>query len=137
MRKPIVATKFLAWKSKIVGFKVGGYAFFPWIFINKECPTNKLGKKYWNKTVNHESIHWYQNVEMGWIFFLACYGIEYLIRRFIGGASHYVAYRNVVFEREAYDKAWIVDYLSLERSWYAWINYYGSEYEYKEKDKAS
>ena len=134
IRKAIVKVKFLEILSKIQGFKVGGYVFFPWIFINKECPNTPTGKKIWNKTVNHESIHWYQNVELLWIGFLLLYGINYIVNRFIY-KGHYEAYRNVVFEREAYNKAWVVDYLEIERGWYEWINYFGSEYNVKIKNK--
>jgi hypothetical protein len=130
VRKPIVATKFLAWKSKLVGFRVAGYAFFPWIFVNRECPTTPVGKRIWNKTVNHESIHWYQYVELLYVGFLLLYGLNYIINRFTY-KGHYEAYRNVVFEREAYANAYTADYLPNIRKWHSYMLYFGKKYEYK------
>ena len=134
IKKAIVATRFLDFLSKIQGFRVGGFAFFPWIFINRPMPTTKVAKKIWKKTVNHESIHWYQNVELLWVGFLLLYGLNYIVNLFIY-KNHYEAYRNVVFEREAYENAWKLNYLPETRRWHSYLLYFGKRYEYKSPEK--
>jgi hypothetical protein len=76
-------------------------------------------EKYLNneRTINHESIHWKQQMEMLIIFFYLWYLIEWLIRLPINGKQ---AYNSLAFEREAYGNADNLDYLKT-RKHYAWI----------------
>ena len=70
---------------------------------------------YRKRTINHESIHWQQQLEMLIIFFYLWYVIEWLIRLPRGNA-----YRNLSFEREAYGNENNYDYLEMRRP-YAWV----------------
>ena len=69
--------------------------------------------------INHESIHSEQYKEMLWIPFLIWYGIEWFIKIFIYGDTH-KAYRNISFEREAYQNEHDLEYLS-NRKRYRWF----------------
>lgn len=67
--------------------------------------------------INHEAIHTKQMQEMLYIPFYIWYIIEYLIKLFIGNA-----YRNLSFEREAYNNQYNLNYLN-NRKHYSWIKY--------------
>lgn len=69
-------------------------------------------------TINHESIHTAQMKEMLYIFFYVWYLLEWLIRLFMKGN----AYRNISFEREAYDNESDLNYLN-GRKYYGWLKY--------------
>lgn len=66
--------------------------------------------------VNHERIHTAQMKELGFVFFYVFYFMEWLVRLFMKGS----AYRNISFEREAYDWQDDLGYLPRRRH-YAWI----------------
>ena len=70
------------------------------------------------KTIRHESIHTAQMQEMLYIFFYLWYVVEWVVRLFMKGN----AYRNISFEREAYENEKDVDYLDL-RYPYAWFDH--------------
>ena len=77
---------------------------FGLIFARKECePLSK-------QTLNHEAIHTAQMRELLYIGFYLWYVVEWLVKLFIYGKE---AYRNVSFEREAYQYAGYVGYLSI------------------------
>ena len=67
--------------------------------------------------INHEEIHWKQQMEMLIIFFYVWYLIEWIIRLFIHGRQ---AYYNISFEREANDFENDLTYLE-KRKHYTWI----------------
>lgn len=69
------------------------------------------------KTHRHESIHLQQIIELGIVLFYLWYFIEWAIKLFIYGKQ---AYRNISFEREAYNNDLDVDYLK-NRKRYNWI----------------
>lgn len=50
------------------------------------------------RMLNHEKIHSAQMKELGYIFFYIIYVLEWLVKLFLPGN----AYRNISFEREAY-----------------------------------
>jgi len=68
---------------------------------------------------NHESIHWYQQIEMLIIFFYLWYIIEWLIRIFINWKR---AYMSISLEREAYNNDGDMNY-PLRRDPWSWLNY--------------
>ena len=68
--------------------------------------------------LRHERIHTAQMLEMAIIPFYLCYLIEWVVRLCRRGN----AYRNISFEREAYDNEHDEHYLSNRRH-YAWIKY--------------
>ena len=79
-------------------------------------------RKQLNKIdINHETIHTKQMQELLYIFFYLWYIIEYLIRLIIYRNTK-LAYKNIPFEREAYQNQYNLDYLS-NRKHYNWLNY--------------
>jgi len=66
---------------------------------------------------DHEKIHWRQQLELLIIFFYILYFIEWIVRLFINKKT---AYRNISFEKEAYDNSNETDYLKFRKP-YAWI----------------
>ncbi len=80
-----------------------------------------IGRRF----LNHEEIHAAQQKELLIVFFYVWYGAEYLIRRLT--LSHHLAYRNIVFEREAYAKENDQDYLR-NRSLWSFLKFYNSHY---------
>jgi len=94
-----------------------GYAeitIYPFVFFrSKERVTERL--------INHESIHLKQQKEMLVLFFYIAYGINYLINIFRYDTKK-EAYRNIVFEREAYANEKDLNYLE-NRKLFSWVNY--------------
>ncbi|MBE7179565.1 MAG: hypothetical protein INR69_24390 [Mucilaginibacter polytrichastri] len=78
---------------RIASLRPDGMALFPFILVRKPNPGAIL--------LNHERIHLRQQAELGVLPFYLWYILEYLIRRF-QYRDHYLAYRNISFEREAF-----------------------------------
>ena len=74
------------------------------------------GKILSEKDINHERIHTAQMKEMLYIGFYVWYLVEWTIKLFVYGCD---AYRNISFEREAYDNDDYLDYLNARES-FAW-----------------
>lgn len=72
-------------------------------------------------TLNHEKIHTAQMKEMLYVFFYLWYVIEWLIRLFAFKGAKF-AYRNISFEREAYQREGDLTYLS-RRKMFAFVGY--------------
>ena len=70
------------------------------------------------KDFNHERIHSEQMKEMLFIGFYLWYLVEWIIRLFGKGN----AYRNLSFEKEAYDNEDNLTYLDTRKP-YAWLDY--------------
>lgn len=68
------------------------------------------------KVLNHEKIHTAQMRELGYLPFYLLYFFEWLIR-LLGRGN---AYRNISFEREAYENEADLEYLSSRRKWAMW-----------------
>ena len=72
---------------------------------------------YISETVlNHEKIHTAQMKELGYILFYIIYLLEWLVRLFLPGN----AYRNISFEREAYDHQHYRFYLECREKFAQW-----------------
>ncbi len=71
-----------------------------------------------NQLMTHERIHTAQMRELGYVFFYFLYVAEWVLRLFKKGN----AYRNISFEREAYDMQDRPHYLE-QRKHYAWVKY--------------
>jgi hypothetical protein len=69
--------------------------------------------------INHETIHWHQQLEMLIIFFYLWYLIEWIVRWFTNFGD---SYHNISFEREAYGNQYDMSYLG-KRKHYAWTKY--------------
>lgn len=90
-----------------------GIALAPFgIYLNKQY----LNKK---KTINHEKIHWKQQLEMLIIPFYIWYIIEWIIRNFTNSKN---VYKSISFEREANANENNLNYLN-ERKFFAWLKY--------------
>lgn len=72
-----------------------------------------------DRTLRHEKIHTKQIVELFVIFFYLFYILEWIVRLFMKGN----AYRNISFEREAYDNQNDLNYLKNRNFKYKWIKY--------------
>jgi len=83
-------------------------------FKDQETMNNK-------EIINHESIHWKQQLEMLVIFFYIWYIIEWVIRIFVNGKQAYIS---ISFEQEAYDNDNNLNYLSTRKhfSWFKYLN---------------
>ena len=90
-----------------------GMALFPFILL--KSADHKKDKIL----LNHEKIHLRQQLEMLVIPFYVCYLANYLIN-WIKYKEHYKAYRNIVFEKEAYDNERNLNYLR-KGSWFGWM----------------
>jgi hypothetical protein len=95
--------------------KVNGIALFPFVLVKDK----RLLK---SKTfINHEHIHLRQQIELLVIPFYLFYLLNYFINR-IYYKSHYTAYLNICFEREAHNNEGDLNYLKKRRFW-EWLKY--------------
>lgn len=67
-------------------------------------------------TILHESIHTEQIKELFFIGFYICYFIEWIVRLFMKGNS----YRNISFEKEAYNCQHIPGYVQTRQKFAMW-----------------
>lgn len=98
--------------SKIVPIDVYAFSFAIWVVCRGEMS---------EKTKNHETIHYKQQLEMLFVFQWIMYGLFHLwgLIKYRNGQEAY--YENP-FEREAYDNDQDLDYLK-ERKHYSWVKY--------------
>jgi hypothetical protein len=92
-----------------------GMALYPFILLREE--------KFLDDPVlmNHERIHHRQEVELLIVPFYILYLLNYLFNR-LRYSTHDEAYRNIIFEREAYAKESDFDYLK-KRKWFSSFQY--------------
>jgi hypothetical protein len=91
------------------------FAFYPFIFIkNKEEITDKT-------LINHEKIHLKQQIELLIIFFFISYFLEF-IWNYFRLKSFMMAYRNISFEKEAYQNESNQNYLKTRKR-YSFFKY--------------
>lgn len=99
-------------RNNIIPFK--GYKainLFGILFVRGDAEIDEV-------TLNHEEIHTAQMKEMLYIFFYLWYVIEWFVRLFLKGN----AYRNICFEKEAYENEENLNYLE-GRKHYSFLNY--------------
>ena len=87
-----------------------GLALFPFVFVKHAHL--KLNKVF----VNHEHIHLKQQLELLIFPFFIWYGVDFLVR-YVHYKNWYDAYRNIGFEREAYQNEENLEYLKKRRFW--------------------
>ena len=119
------------WKPKVIYndkfldrvgifFKIGGISLFPFVVL-REYYLQDL--PYWierkEKTTNHETIHFQQQLELLVIPFYLLYGLEYLIK-FLLYFNIKKAYYNISFEQEAFANDTNLEYLKTRKR-YNWI----------------
>ena len=99
--------------------KIGGISLFPVIILREKYRDSK--DKFWVKankrTINHESIHFQQTLELGVLPFYVLYVLEWLLKLPFYGMK---AYENISFEREAYSNESDLSYLE-DRKRYNWV----------------
>lgn len=78
-----------------------------------------VNAKYDDETVNHEIIHWKQQIELFCIFFYVLYILEFVVRFIV---SRSTAYKKISFEQEAYSNQKSNMYI-YNRTKYAWKKY--------------
>lgn len=106
-----IMTPFL---KSILGNNIVAITLAPFGIYIKESHINNI------VTINHEKIHWKQQIELLFIVFYFIYIPEWLIRLIFMPNK---AYKSLSFEKEAYDNDQNQDYL-LTRKPYSWIKYY-------------
>lgn len=98
---------------------IGGMSLFPVVILREKYNSDD---EFWNlrgqKTINHESIHFQQQLELGVLPFYFIYVIEYLLKLPFYGSK---AYENISFEREAYENDEDLEYLD-NRTRYCWLH---------------
>ncbi|RLJ73612.1 hypothetical protein [Pedobacter alluvionis] len=104
MKAPILIVKKLP---------AAGMAIFPFILLKSAKLKNDP------EMINHEKIHLRQQLELLLFPFYILYLLNYLINLF-RYKNHDLAYRNIVFEKEAYDYETDLYYLK-NGNWYGWI----------------
>ncbi|MET2985809.1 hypothetical protein [Aureibaculum conchae] len=92
-----------------------GLAIYPFIFLkNKSLSNNWV-------LINHERIHLKQQLELLWVFFFIWYTTEFLLR-LIWLRNWNEAYKNISFEKEAYENEGNPNYLNQRKFW-SFLNY--------------
>tara|TARA_Y100001938_G_C7749364_1_gene263156 strand:- start:47 stop:424 length:378 start_codon:yes stop_codon:yes gene_type:complete len=100
------------WLSKIAPIDVWAFSAGPFVVCRGELS---------EKVKTHETIHFFQQVEMLFVLQWILYGLFYIIGRFTKG-SWKAAYYGNPFEVEAYANDLDSDYLQ-ERKFWAWASY--------------
>jgi hypothetical protein len=90
-----------------------GMAIFPFILLKSARLKND------QEIINHEKIHLRQQLELLVLPFYILYLLNYLFN-LIRYKKHDLAYRNIVFEKEAYRYETDLNYLK-NGNWYGWI----------------
>lgn len=85
-----------------------GITLFPFIFVTKK---EYLKNPYF---INHEKIHLQQQKELLVIFFYIWYVTDFLLK-YIKHRNWETAYRNIIFEREAYQNEHNLNYLKTRK----------------------
>lgn len=88
-------------------------AIYPFILVKSKAHKNDT------VLVNHEKIHHQQQLELLLIPFYVLYFLNYVINLLIY-RSHYQAYLNIAFEKEAYQHECEINYLA-KRKRYNWF----------------
>ena len=97
-------------KNNIIPFKgFKAIYLFGFLFTRGDLTETQL---------NHEKIHERQAIELLFVFFYLWYIIEWIVRLFRPGN----AYKNVSFEREAYENEGNPVYLNC-REWFSFVKY--------------
>lgn len=95
-------------KNNIIPVKpYDAMALWPFIFVRKDT-------KVTEELLNHERIHVRQQLELLIVPFLLWYVVEFVIRTLFGNGN---AYRNICFEREAYENENDMEYLDHRSFW--------------------
>lgn len=111
--------------NKFILFITNGFAagitLAPWgIYIKEKYFAYKYKKSYGVKVlINHEKIHWRQQMEMLIVFFYIWYLIEWMVRLITNPDN---AYKSISFEQEANYNEINLKYLETRKP-FAWLEY--------------
>ncbi|KAB1156600.1 hypothetical protein [Flavobacterium luteum] len=105
----IIISKFLIPR----GFR--GITIFPFIVIKEDLDAKNL------VLINHEKIHIRQQLEMLVLPFYFIYVLDYLLKT-VRYKDKNIAYRNIIFEKEAYSNERNINYLK-KRAFWNWLRY--------------
>ena len=103
----VLVNKFLLAK----GFN--GVSLWPFVILKNKSFKNDM------VFLNHEKIHLKQQAEMLLVFFYLWYAIEFVIR-LLHYKNRFLAYRNISFEKEAYENELDINYIRSRRFWSFW-----------------
>lgn len=95
------------------GFR--GFTLYPFVFLKYKSDKEDV------VLLNHERIHIRQQIELLVVPFLVWYILEYLVR-LIQFRDRNLAYRNISFEREAYQNEKNLHHLK-QRSFWRFVKY--------------
>jgi hypothetical protein len=98
-------------------FKVGGISLFPFIVLREY----RMGTQKGKVLVNHETIHFWQTLELGIVGFYVLYLLCYLFN-LIKYKDIKKAYKQIPFEQEAYGNERKLSYIKTRKP-YSWIKY--------------
>ena len=115
--KIVKSEKFIKIASWFSGSNIIGIQVFLWLFVHD--------LKYWEDhtiKLNHENIHFAQGKELLFVGFWILYALNYIINLIVYKFDKRKAYKNIIFEKEAYKMEGITNYLS-KRKPYAFIKY--------------
>lgn len=99
--------------KKLVPKGYSAITLFPFIFVrNKKDLDNQI-------LINHEKIHLAQQKELLVIFFYLWYFLDFLWK-YLKYKNWDKAYRNIIFEREAYTNERNYNYLKIRGLWWFW-----------------
>jgi len=102
---------------KVLSFNfASAMALFPFILLQKASLREN------HEMMNHERIHLRQQLELMILFFYLIYLTEYSFGR-IKGQTHYQAYKNISFEKEAYENEHNLSYLK-HRKFFSFYKYF-------------
>lgn len=115
--KIIKSLKFIKLASWFSGSNIVGIQVFIWLFVHD--------LEYWenrNIKLNHENIHFVQGKELLFVGFWLLYVLNYIVNLFVFNFNRKLAYKNIIFEKEAYKMEGVTDYLS-KRKPYSFVKY--------------
>jgi len=98
--------------QELMAFKVDGIIVIPFCVVVRPCASLKL--------INHEVIHFWQQIECLFLFWYLIYLFNYLILRL--KYKHYEAYKKICFEKEAYANEDNFSYV-CNRKMFSWSKY--------------
>ena len=114
MKFPLIYenSKLPVYLSKIVPIDVYAFSFAIWVVCRGVMS---------ERTKNHETIHYRQQLEMLFVFQWILYGLFHIVGLVRYGNGQDAYYENP-FEREAYNNDTNLDYLDSRKP-YAWLKY--------------
>ena len=101
-----------AWLSKILPFTISALSFGPFVWSRKTL-TERLR--------THETIHFQQQLELGFVLHWVLYGL-FMVYGWVKYRSFTESYYNNPFEKEAFDKEKESNFLDT-RPRYHWVRY--------------